>query len=72
MSNIKENDGDSVLMIGKTNKNDDDNTTYLVIPNEFAKALDIENSRVSMSLLDDCDGDRHLLVTKYNKEIVIE
>jgi hypothetical protein len=74
MSNIEEYDVDdvSVALIGKTLMNDDDNSTSLVIPKEFAKELGIENAKVSMCLLDDCDGDKHLLVTKYHREIVID
>jgi hypothetical protein len=75
MGNIEENgvNGDRIPMIGKTVKIEDvNNSTALIIPKEFAKALGIENSRVSMTVLDDCDGDKHLLVTKFHKEIVIE
>jgi hypothetical protein len=75
MSNIKENDDDDdyVPFIGKTIKIDDGNNSKdLIIPKDFAKELDIENSKVSMTVLDDCDGDKHLLVTKFHKEIVIK
>lgn len=40
------------------------NTTALVIPQEFAKELNIQNSKVSMSLIKDLDGNKHLLVSK--------
>jgi hypothetical protein len=59
MSNIEENDddGDSVILIGKTIKTDDDNnSTTLIIPKGFAKALGIENSKALMLLLDGFDG----------------
>ncbi len=54
MGNTKENNGngDKAMLIGKTIRNDYDNYTSLVIPKEFAKKLDIENSKVSMSLID--------------------
>lgn len=44
----------------------------LTIPIGFAKELGIERSKVSMSLLDDSEGNRHLLVTKLHKEIVMD
>jgi hypothetical protein len=44
----------------------------LVIPNEFAKELKIENSKVSMSLIKDLDGNKHLLVSKAYVEIVLK
>ena len=73
MGNIEENgeNVDSVTLIGKTIKDNDNNSTALVISSEFAKELDMENSKVSMSLLYDSDGNRYLLVTKYYKEIVV-
>lgn len=72
MGNTEENDyGDSVMSIGKTIRDNDNNSTALIIPNEFAKSLDIENSKVLMSMLNDFDGNRHLLISKYYKEIVI-
>jgi hypothetical protein len=52
-------------IIGKTIQDiNDGNTTALVIPNEIAKELKIENSKVSMSLIKDLNGKKHLLVTK--------
>jgi len=59
------------MLIGRTITNDENNSTILIIPNEFAKALGIENSKVKMSLLYNFDGGKHLLVTKFHKEIVI-
>lgn len=44
----------------------------MIIPEEFAKALGIEKSKVSMSLLNDFGGNRYLVVSKYFKEIVID
>ncbi len=38
----------------------------------FMGKMDIENSKVSMSLLDDFDGNKHLLVSKFHREITIE
>ena len=43
-----------------------------MIPAEIAKKLQIENSKVSMSLLDDFEGDRYLIVSKCQIEIVID
>ena len=50
----------------------DGNSTALVIPREFAKELQIENSKVSMSLIKDLDGNNHLLVSKAYVEIVLD
>lgn len=50
----------------------DGNSTALVIPNEFAKELQIENSKVSMSLIKDLDGNKHILISKLHREILIE
>jgi hypothetical protein len=72
MSNIKENDGDDIKLIGKTIKDDDNNSTALIILKEFVKALKIERSKVSISLLDDFSGDGHLVVSKYYREIVTD
>lgn len=69
MDNKKEND--SSMSIGRTIKDNDNNSTALIIPEEFAKALGIENSKVLMSLLGDFDGNKHLVVSKYYKEIVM-
>jgi hypothetical protein len=76
MGNIKENEGnvDGVPLIGKTirdNDNDSDSTA-LIIPEEFAIALGIESSKVSMPILDDFSGNRYLIVSKYHHEIVID
>lgn len=71
MGNVVENDLDRTRLIGKTIRDIDNNSTALIIPKEFAKELDIKNSKVSMSLLDDFGGNKHLVVTKYHKEIVL-
>ncbi|MDP9016584.1 MAG: hypothetical protein M3M87_07525 [Thermoproteota archaeon] len=63
--------GASVRLFRKTQDNDNDKTA-LIIPKEFAKELDIGNSKVSMSLPDDFGGNRHLRVCKHYKEIVID
>ncbi len=65
-------DGDLDVLVGKTIRDIDNNSTALVIPMEFAKELDIENSKVSLSLLKDFDGNKHLVVSKYYMEIVID
>ena len=60
-------------IIGKTIQDIyDGNSTALVIPKVFAKELQIENSRVSMSLIKDLDGSKHLLISKASMEIVLE
>jgi len=60
-------------IMGKTIQDiNNGNTTALVIPKEFAKELNIENSKVSMSLIKDLDGNKHLLVSKAYMEIVLE
>ena len=70
MNNIKDNCSSNVTVIGRTYRGDE--STLLVIPNELAKNLQIENSKVSLLLLNDFDGNKHLVVTKFQKEIVIE
>lgn len=59
-------------IIGKTIKSIDDNSTALIIPQEFAKELNIENSMVSMFLIDGLFGKRYLIVSKYSREIKID
>ncbi len=70
MSNIEDNCSINVTVIGRTCR--DDKSTLLVIPTELARDLQIENSKVTMSLLDDFGGNKHLVVTKYYEKIVIE
>jgi hypothetical protein len=69
MGNSKYDEG--VTIIGRTYRNDD-MSTILIIPTELAKQLQIENSKVSMSLLDGFGGIKHLLVSKSQREITIE
>jgi hypothetical protein len=65
--------GTNAPIIGKTIQDIlDGSSTALVIPKEFAKELHIENSKVSMSLIKDLDGRKHLLVSKAYVEIVLE
>ena len=60
-------------ILGKTIQDiSDGNSTALVIPKEFAKELQIENSKVSMSLIKDLEGNKHLLISKAYVEIVLE
>ena len=60
-------------IIGKTIQDiNEGNSTSLVIPKEFAKELQIENSKVSMSLIKDLDGKKHLIVSKVYIEIVLK
>jgi hypothetical protein len=59
-------------LIGKTIRDDKNDSSALMIPEEFPKALDIENYKVSMTILDDFDGNMHLVVSRFLKEIVIE
>ncbi len=60
-------------VLGKTIQDmNDGNSTALVIPKEFAKELRIENSKVSMSLIKDVDGNKHLLISKAYIEIVLD
>ncbi|MDN5867866.1 MAG: hypothetical protein L0H55_10775, partial [Candidatus Nitrosocosmicus sp.] len=60
-----------VTLIGKTIRNIDNDSTALIIPQEFAKELDIENSMVSMFLMDRLFGNRYLLISKHSREIKI-
>jgi hypothetical protein len=60
-------------IIGKTIQDIyDGNSTALVIPTEFARELQIENSKVTMSVIKDLDDNKHLLVSKAYIEIVLE
>ncbi len=72
MGNVVENDLYKTRLIGKTIRDIDNNLTALVIPKEFAKELNIENSKVSMCLLNDFDGNKYLVVSKHYNEIVID
>jgi hypothetical protein len=64
MSNIKYDNGPA--LIGRTYRNEDHYITR-TIPTEFARALDIENSKVPMFLLKDSDDNKHLIVSKYHE-----
>ncbi len=60
-------------ILGKTIQDiDNGNSTALVIPEEFAKELQIENSRVAISMIKDLDGNKHILISKLHREILIE
>jgi hypothetical protein len=72
MGNFVENDFLKARLIGKTIRDIDNNSTDLVIPKKLAKELNIESSKVSMSLLGNYGSNNHLVVTKYHDEIVID
>ena len=66
-------DGKSLVLHGITySSNSDDNTTTLSIPKEFAKELDIENCKVSITVLHGFGGHKHLIISKYHREIVLD
>ncbi len=71
MSNIENDDDNNVTFIGRTLQNENDNSTSLIIPLESAKELDIEGSKVSISLIYDYEGNKHLLISKFHREILI-
>jgi hypothetical protein len=60
MGNIEKNS--HITLTGRTYRDDDESTLY-VIPADLAKSLQIENSKVSMSPLDDFRGNRLLVVS---------
>ena len=68
MRNIEHND--SVTLIGKTNRNED-NSISVTIPKESANELDL-GSKVMISLLENSDGDRCLLISRLYREITID
>ena len=72
MSNIENTDDTDSTFIGRTHKNENDISTSLTIPLELARELDIENSRVSMSLIHDYEGNKNLLISKFYREIVLD
>jgi hypothetical protein len=73
IGNIVENGGGNVVLIRNAIRDcDNANSTALIIPKEFAKALGIEKSGVSMSLLDDFSGNGRLVVSKHHREIVMD
>jgi hypothetical protein len=51
-------ENNTIMLIGKTYRNDNDSIS-LIIPSEFAKKLDIENSKVLIYLLENDYGDRY-------------
>ncbi len=65
MGNIVENNGngDGAILIGKTIRDTDNNLTALIIPKKFTKKLNIENSNVSISLVNNYEGNIHLLIS---------
>ena len=71
MSNFENDDYNNVTFIGKNLQNENDNSTSLIIPLESAKELGIEDSKVSISLLYDYKGNKHLLISKFHREILI-
>ena len=71
MSNIENDDDNNVTFIGRTLQNENDNSTSLIIPLESAKELGIEDSKVSICLLYDYEGNKHLLISKFHREILI-
>ena len=71
MSNIENDDDNNVTFIGRTRPNKNDNSTSLIIPLELSKELDIEGSKVSISLLYNYERNKHLLISKFHKEILI-
>jgi hypothetical protein len=69
---INGKDNRTSVLQGRTYSSDsDDNTTTLSIPKEFAKELDIENCKVSITVLHGLGGRKHLIISKYHKEIVL-
>lgn len=71
MGNIENNSDCSVTRISMTLLNNEHNSTSLEIPIEFAKELNIENSKVLISIVNDVDGSRHLMITKFQREILM-
>jgi hypothetical protein len=70
MGNIK--NINNVPVLRNTVMDNGDDSTTLIIPKEFAKELQIENSKVLLSLVDDYEGNTHLLISKFHREIVID
>ncbi|CAN5814345.1 hypothetical protein BH23THE1_BH23THE1_12310 [soil metagenome] len=70
---INGNDNRGLILYSRTRRSDnDDNATTLTIPKELAKELDIENCKVSMTVLFDYKGSKHLMITKHYREIVLD
>lgn len=68
MGNIESND-DGPVLTGRTHRNNDDSIS-ITIPKEAANELDLD-SKVMISLLENSDGDRCLLISKLYREITI-
>jgi hypothetical protein len=60
---------DIVTLVGKTYRNDD-NSISLTIPKEITNKLDLD-SKVMVSLLENSDGGRCLLISRLYREITI-
>ncbi len=58
-----DNINNTVNVIGKTSRNDDDSET-MVIPKQFAQKLGFENSKVIITLVENYHGGKILVVTK--------
>lgn len=69
MGNIEYND-DGAAIIGRTYRNDE-NSISITIPKEAANGLDL-GSKVMISLLENRDGDRSLLISRLYREIIID
>ena len=55
-------------IVGKTIRDiNDGNSIALVIPKEFARELQIENYRVSKSIIVDPEDNGHLLVSEFQR-----
>ena len=64
IDNIDEN----VILTGRIFRNEEDNdSTNPIISKEFAKELQIENYRVSMSIIVDPKDNGHLLVSEFQR-----
>ena len=63
---------DSLPVLGKTHKSIEEDLVCLTIPNHIIKELGIENSRVSISLLYDYGDGKHLLISKFHREIILD
>jgi hypothetical protein len=69
---INSEDNMPLVLYSRTYSSDSDNdATVLTVPKEFAKELDIENCKISITVLHDFKGRKYLLVSKYHKEIII-
>lgn len=60
------------IQFGRTiGSNIDINSTTLAIHRKLAEELGIENCKVVMTIMHDFDGSKHLLVSKYHREIIM-